>query len=107
MILLAKRGRRTTHTPPLFWNTFQWKNSQYTAFKDNVDSWVKQIRGEMAELVDMPAVVEENTENIQHNYELVSELRDEVEKLRQELNALKLIQIISLKNKKEEMKNYT
>lgn len=68
-------------------------------FRENVDSWIKQIRREFAEFSDLPAFVSENTDNIQHNYELIYELKDEIEELKQEINALKLIQIISLKQK--------
>ena len=68
-------------------------------FRDNVDSWIKQIRREFTEFSDLAGVVNENTDNIQHNYELVYELKDEIEELKQEINALKLIQIISLKQK--------
>ncbi|HLD87234.1 MAG TPA: hypothetical protein VJB12_04150 [Candidatus Nanoarchaeia archaeon] len=75
---------------------------QVAAFKENVDAWIKQIRREFSELSDLPAIVQENTENIQHNYELVYELRDEIEEMKQEINALKLIQIIALKNRQME-----
>ena len=68
-------------------------------FRENVDSWIKQIRREFADFSDIPSVVNENTDNIQHNYELLYELKDEIEELKQEINALKLIQIISLKQK--------
>ena len=68
-------------------------------FRDNVDSWIKQIRREFADFSDLPGVVSENSDNIQHNYELIYELKDEIEELKQEINALKLIQIISLKQK--------
>ena len=68
-------------------------------FRENVDSWIKQIRREFADFSDLPSVVNENTDNIQHNYELIYELKDEIEELKQEINALKLIQIISLKQK--------
>ena len=44
-------------------------------------------------------MLNENTENIQHNYELIYELKDQIEELKQEISALKLIQIISLKQK--------
>ena len=66
-------------------------------FTDNVDAWIKQIRREFANFSDVPNVVSENTDNIQHNYELIYELKDQIEELKQEINALKLIQIISLK----------
>ena len=68
-------------------------------FKENVDAWIKQIRNELSEFQDIPAVVEENVNNIQHNYELIYELKDQIEELKQEINALKLIQVISLKQK--------
>lgn len=74
-------------------------------FTDNVDAWIKQIRMEFANFSDIPAVVNENTDNIQHNYELIYELKDEVEELKQEINALKLIQIVSLKKSRELPKN--
>ncbi len=68
-------------------------------FRDNVDSWIKQIRREFADLSDLPRMINENADNVQHNYELIYELKDEIEELKQEINALKLIQIISLKQK--------
>lgn len=68
-------------------------------FRDNVDSWIKQIRREFTDFSDIPSLVTENADNIQHNYELIYELKDEIEELKQEINALKLIQIISLKQK--------
>ena len=70
-------------------------------FTDNVDAWIKQIRREFSNFSDIPGVVNENTDNIQHNYELIYELKDEVEELKQEINALKLIQIVSLKKTRE------
>jgi len=71
-------------------------------FIDNVDSWIKQIRREFSNFQDVPIVLTENTDNIQHNYELIYELKDQVDELKQEVNALKLIQIISLKKGKHE-----
>ena len=68
-------------------------------FRENVDSWIKQIRREFSEFAEIPSVVNENADNIQHNYELIYELKDQIEELKQEINALKLIQIINLKQK--------
>ena len=68
-------------------------------FRDNVDSWIKQIRREFSDFAELPGILNENTDNIQHNYELIYELKDQIEELKQEINALKLIQIISLKQK--------
>ena len=72
---------------------------EFETFRENVDSWVKQIRREFSEFSDIPSLVNENADNIQHNYELIYELKDQIEELKQEINALKLIQVISLKQK--------
>ena len=66
---------------------------------ENIDAWIKQIRREFDEFSDLPVIVSEATQNIQHNYELIYELEDQIENIKQEINALKLIQIISLKQK--------
>ncbi len=77
---------------------------EVSTFIDNVDSWIKQIRREFTDFQEVPSVVNENVDNIQHNYELIYELKDQIEELKQEINALKLIQIISLKKGKQENK---
>lgn len=74
-------------------------------FIDNVDAWIKQIRTEFSGFSDLPSIVNETSDNVQHNYELIYELRDQVDELKQEINALKLIQIISLKKTKKEHPN--
>ena len=74
-------------------------HQEFETFRENVDSWIKQIRREFTEFSELPSILNENTDNIQHNYELIYELKDEIEELKQEINALKLIQIISLKQK--------
>ena len=74
-------------------------------FKENVDNWIKHLSRRMANLEDLPSISKENADNIQHNYELIYELKDQIEELKQEINALKLIQIINLGVKKEMIKN--
>ena len=68
-------------------------------FTENVDSWIKQIRSEVNLLTDVSPVVEENCDNIQHNYELIYELKQQMEKLSEEVKALKLIQLLQMKEK--------
>ena len=80
-------------------------SQQMQTFKDNVDAWIKQIRREFSDFSELPGIVQEHAENIQHNYELIYELRDEIDELKQEINALKLIQIIALKNRSLEEQN--
>ena len=74
-------------------------STEFEVFKENVDAWIKQIRREVSDFSDLSGAVYENSDNVQHNYELIYELKDEIEELKQEINALKLIQMISLKSK--------
>ena len=68
-------------------------------FIENVDAWIKQIRGEFTEFKDVSDSVGENGGNIQHNYELIYELKEEIDSLKRELNAMKLIQLATIKAK--------
>lgn len=70
---------------------------EFSEFKNNVDAWIKQIRSEFNELQDVSDLVEENVGNVQHNYELIYELKDELERIKEEIRALKLIQLVTLK----------
>lgn len=67
--------------------------------KENVDSHIKELKRRISNLEDLPSIADENADNIQYNYELIYEMKDKIEELTQEINALKLIQIISLKQK--------
>lgn len=70
---------------------------------NEINEWVKAINHEFywcAQLTrEHVGILQEHTENIQHNYELIYELRDEIDELKADINALKLLQIIALKNK--------
>jgi len=68
-------------------------------FIENVDSWVKQIRSEFSQITDVSGVVEENIDNIQHNYELIYEIKEHLDNLTQEIKAVKLMQLLQLKEK--------
>ena len=68
-------------------------------FIENVDSWIKQIRSEFGQITDVSVVVEENVSNIQHNYELIYELKDNIDRLQDEIKALKLMQLLQIKDK--------
>ncbi|MBI5803367.1 hypothetical protein HY448_01640 [Candidatus Pacearchaeota archaeon] len=72
---------------------------QMKSYIENTDSWIKQIKRNQSESLQLPSLINENADNIQHNYELIYELKDQIEELKQEINAIKLIQIISLKQK--------
>jgi len=69
-------------------------------YKDNVDTWMREINLRISKLKGLSDEVTDNKDNIQHNYELIFELKDQIDDLKQETRALKMIQIISLKNQK-------
>ncbi|MFC1768728.1 hypothetical protein ACFLZX_03095 [Nanoarchaeota archaeon] len=77
----------------------------FNVLKENVDAWVKQVRHEVSELSSYSKGVHENANNIQHNYELVHDLRREIQELRQEMNALKLLHVMNVR--KSMMKKMT
>ena len=97
-------GRKASSTTNVVSDLLTKMEPEVKNFIDNVDSWIKQIRREFSGFSDIPSLTNENTDNIQHNYELIYELKDQVDELKQEINALKLIQIISLKKTKQEQK---
>ena len=74
-------------------------SAQFKKYIENMDGWVKDINERMSKVDDVVNITNENTDNIQHTYELLYELKDEFEEQKQEINALKLIQIVTLKKR--------
>ena len=70
--------------------------SEIEDLKKNITEWIKQIRHEFEKFSDIPGRVIENTDSIQHNYELIYELQDQIEELKQEVNTMKLLQVSML-----------
>mgnify|MGYP001559790982 CR=1 FL=1 len=73
--------------------------TQLDALKENMDSHIKELKRRISYLENLPTITKENADNIQYLYELIYKIKDEIEKLKHEINAVKLIQIISLKDK--------
>jgi hypothetical protein len=79
---------------------------EFNSFKGEMDEWVKQFNGELAGYRPALKSVIDNTENIDHNYEILQEMRSEITKLKEELSALRLVQILHLRSEiKKETKN--
>ena len=62
-------------------------------FKENVDAWIKQIRSEFSQITDVSTIVEENANNVQHNYELIHELKDHIDDLKKEVNKIEEVYV--------------
>ena len=71
-------------------------------FTENIDAWVKQIRKEFKELEGLPNMVLTNADNINENQNSIFDLKERIEELKRELNALRLIQLLSLRKEKAE-----
>jgi len=80
-------------------------NDQNKKFVENVDEWIKEIRREAhlfkQEYDGIPDAVIEILDNVDHNYQLIYDLKQEIEEMKAELASLKLIQIVSLKKQLE------
>ena len=74
-------------------------DAEMVTFKTEVDAWVKQLRSDYSNLNELPAMMDEQEGNVQHNYELIREMRDDMEMLREEIKLLKMIQIKLIGNK--------
>ena len=62
-------------------------------FKENVSEWIKKLHAEITQLKSNQILITEIDENTNHNYELIQELRFEIEELKKEMNVLKIILI--------------
>lgn len=70
--------------------------SELQAFKMNMDSWVKFFNTKLREVTAISSQVKESADNANHNYELIKEIREEMDDMREEIKAIKLIQIMML-----------
>ena len=70
-------------------------------FIDNFDYWVKTINKRIRKFEDLPELLSETMDNTDYNYELIKDLEGEILDLKTEINALKLIQIITIKQQQK------
>lgn len=69
----------------------------FYAFRENVDSWIKEFNGQMREFSSVADTVSETIDNTNHNYELIRQMQQQMEHLQQELKAIKLMQLLAIK----------
>lgn len=73
-------------------------------FQENIDGWVKEINGKIDDVLTLHMDIAETKENTNHNYELIFELKDEIELLKKEIHKLKLMQLVYLTDKTQQEK---
>lgn len=66
-------------------------------FQKNVDEWIKQINHQLAEVDTVTKQVEENSDNIDYNYELIKSLRKEVKELNHYVEMMMMVQLATCK----------
>ena len=71
---------------------------QFELFKTDMDGWVKEIRRDLNDCTRVLPIVDEHSENIDHNYEMMQEMRAEMRKLKEDLTALRMVQLLHLKS---------
>lgn len=72
---------------------------EFDLLKHNMNAWVINLRQDIGLNKNLDGLVNENVGNIQHNYELIQELKDQFDELKNEVNALKLMQLMNLREK--------
>ncbi|MDO8480767.1 MAG: hypothetical protein Q7S65_03015 [Nanoarchaeota archaeon] len=70
----------------------------FVSFKNDIDFWVKDLNSKVVQVQNLPRIVEEHADNINHNYELIQDLKDEMKALREEISALRMIQVLHLRS---------
>jgi len=76
---------------------------EFQTFKTEIDGWVKDLSSQVTGLKPVANVVRDHTDNIDHNYEIIQELRIELTKLKEEVSALRMIQLLHLKSDVKKM----
>lgn len=66
-------------------------------FKKGVDDWIKDLNARLSEVEKIPA--KEMISNIDHNYDLIYALKGELERLRQDIELMKAVQILNMEKK--------
>ena len=65
-------------------------------FKKSMDAWVKYFNAKTEPVEFLIKIADEQAGCINHNYELICELRAEINRLKEEVAALRLIQLMHL-----------
>ena len=71
---------------------------EFQIFKTEMDSWVKDFNSQLNDHSEIHSLVKEHDDNIDHNYEMIMEMRSEMSQLKEELAALRLVQLLHLKS---------
>lgn len=71
--------------------------TEFYAFRENVDSWIKEFNGQLQEFSSVANTVAETMDNSNHNYELIRQMQQQMEQLQNEVKTIKLMQLLAIK----------
>lgn len=75
--------------------------SEIEKLKKNMDVWIKELSEEVNKLKADIHLVKENQQNINHNYELIDNLDDEIIELKVDMNLMKQLATMHLREKNQ------
>lgn len=79
-------------------------NPEINLLKKEMDSWIKDLQPKLSDIPKISEAIQNHSEDISFNYELIQELKLEINRLREEISALRLIQILQLKQDIKKLK---
>ncbi|MBI5072937.1 hypothetical protein HZA99_03900 [Candidatus Woesearchaeota archaeon] len=77
-------------------------SNDFYAFRDNVDSWIKDFNGQLQDIQSVASNIDETVDNTNHNYELIQKMQRQMEEMQNEVKTIKLMQLLVLKRSNNE-----
>ena len=66
-------------------------------FKTNIDSWIKDFNSRVTDMEEVADCFDEFKGNINHNYEISLDHKEKIDDLKQQIQTLKLTQLMIIK----------
>ena len=77
--------------------TKQESSNDFLNFKSNVDSWIKNFNSRVNDVESATESLDEFQGNVNHNYELILDVKEKVDDLKEQIQTIKLTQLMIIK----------
>lgn len=71
--------------------------AEFFNFKNSIDSWIKDFNSRVNDVEASAEAMEEFTGNVNHNYELILDLKEKMDDMKEQIQTIKLTQLIIIK----------
>src|SRR3989344_44777 len=71
--------------------------AEFFNFKNSIDSWIKDFNSRVNDVEASAEAMEEFTVNVNHNYELILDLKEKMDDMKEQIQTIKLTQLIIIK----------